>query len=170
MVPEDRRAEGIIAGHSVARNIMLPGLSTVLSRCGFILFSHAQKAADSVVERYGVKVSDLRQAVETLSGGNQQKIAVGKWDGFDADLWIFDEPTQGIDVDAKREIYKIMGQIASYGKGVWFISSEMRELIALADRIYVMNNRRIVAEFARPFDGEAILAAMMKREGGDMQP
>ncbi|MBP5212128.1 MAG: sugar ABC transporter ATP-binding protein [Pyramidobacter sp.] len=168
MIPEDRRAEGIIPDHSVARNIQLPGLRGGLARFGFLDFARGRSAAQSVVERYGIKAADLAQAAETLSGGNQQKVAVGKWDGFDADLWIFDEPTQGIDVDAKREIYGIMGRIAASGAGVWFISSEMRELLALSDRIYVMNGRRITAEFARPFDGEAVLSAMMKiDQGGD---
>ena len=163
MIPEDRRGEGIIPGMSVAGNIRLPGLKNSLTSLGFINFTRTRETVSRIISRYGIKVADAAQTIETLSGGNQQKVSVGKWDGFAADLWIFDDPTQGIDVEAKREIYGIMGRIAQSGAGIWFISSELRELTALADRIYVMNGRRITAEFTPPYDQEKILTAMMSR-------
>lgn len=164
MVPEDRRGEGIVTGLSVARNIQLPGFKGPLCHFGFINFPLAKDAANKAVTRYGIKIADLRQPIDTLSGGNQQKASVGKWSGFSADLWIFDEPTQGIDVEAKREIYNIMGNIAQSGAGIWFISSELRELTALSDRIYVMNGGKIIAEFLPPFNREKILTAMTLKE------
>jgi ABC-type sugar transport system ATPase subunit len=99
--------------------------------------------------------------VECLSGGNQQKVSIGKWMGESCDVWIFDEPTQGIDVDAKTEIYTIMGKLAQAGSALWFISSDLRELISICDRIYVMYNFAIVGEFTPPFNKEDILTKMM---------
>ena len=88
----------------------------------------------SAVERLSIKVASPSQSVSTLSGGNQQKVSVGKWFGIPAALWIFDEPTQGIDVDAKRELYDIMGHLAQDGAAVWFISSDLRELLRAIDK------------------------------------
>ena len=163
MIPQDRRGEGVVTGQSTARNIQLPGLKGALCRGGLIDFGAAREAVGRTIGRYSIKVSSPSQPVETLSGGNQQKVAVGKWDGHTADLWIFDEPTQGIDVEAKREIYAIMGRIAQGGAGIWYISSELRELTAMSDRIYVMNGGEVTEEFAPPYDREKILAAMMRR-------
>jgi ABC-type sugar transport system ATPase subunit len=99
--------------------------------------------------------------VSTLSGGNQQKVSLGKWLDADAKVWIFDEPTQGIDVETKSEIYLIMEKLASRGAAIWFISSDLRELEAIADRILVMHESEIVGEFTRPFQTERILEAML---------
>ena len=88
-------------------------------------------------------------------------MSVGKWFGLPAALWIFDEPTQGIDVDAKRELYDIMGHLAQDGAAVWFISSDLRELLAIADRLYVMKDRKIVGECVPPFNPDGVLGMMM---------
>lgn len=113
------------------------------------------------MEKLMIKASSPEQLVQTLSGGNQQKVSVGKWFGIDASVWIFDEPTQGIDVDAKTEIYRIMGELASNGAGIWFISSDLRELVAIADRIYVMKDFEILEEFKPPYDSKKILSRML---------
>lgn len=160
-VPQDRRGEGIVSGLTVGQNLRLPALSSLLSRFGFINFSRAAERSRQIVGSYGIKVTGLAQPIETLSGGNQQKVSVGKWNGIDADLWIFDEPTQGIDPAARREIYHIMEGIARKGAGLWLISSELRELTSLSDRICVMRGRRVAAEFMPPYDHEEILRAMM---------
>ncbi|MDR1620799.1 MAG: sugar ABC transporter ATP-binding protein [Synergistaceae bacterium] len=160
MIPENRREEGLVAEMDVGSNLIFPKLD-LYTRLGFVNKKKAQAAAENAVEKYGIKAFGLSQLVRTLSGGNQQKVSVGKWDLAQAKLWIFDEPTQGIDVDAKTEIYSIMGRVAGAGSGVWFISSELRELTSIADRIYVMKEGRITAEYSRPYDGERILDSMI---------
>ncbi|MDR2527906.1 MAG: sugar ABC transporter ATP-binding protein [Synergistaceae bacterium] len=160
MIPENRREEGLITDMDVGANLMLPSLG-LHTRFGFVSGKKARAAAQGAVEKYGIRTFGLPQLVRTLSGGNQQKVSVGKWDLAQAALWIFDEPTQGIDVDAKTEIYSIMGRMATSGAGVWFISSELRELTAIADRIYVMKNGEIAAEYSRPYDRQAILDSMI---------
>ena len=160
MIPENRREEGLITDMDVGANLTLPSLG-LHTRFGFVSGRKVKSAAQGAVKKYGIRTFGLSQLVRTLSGGNQQKVSVGKWDLAQATLWIFDEPTQGIDVDAKTEIYSIMGRMAASGAGVWFISSELRELTAIADRIYVMKNGEIAAEYSRPYDREAILDSMI---------
>jgi ABC-type sugar transport system ATPase subunit len=164
MIPENRREEGLIVDMNVLENLSLPQLKD-WSTLGFVNAAQVRKIATETVSRYSIRCWGVSQIVRTLSGGNQQKLSIGKWRYAKARLWIFDEPTQGIDVDAKTEIYSIMGDLAEQGAGVWFISSELRELLAIADRIYVMRGRKIVAEYARPFDrgkSEQILSDMMR--------
>lgn len=160
MIPENRRQEGLLVSMSVMENLLLPQLGK-LSNLGFIQGSSARQKTESVMEKLMIKASSPEQLVQTLSGGNQQKVSVGKWFGIDASVWIFDEPTQGIDVDAKTEIYRIMGELASNGAGIWFISSDLRELVAIADRIYVMKDFEILEEFKPPYDSKKILSRML---------
>ena len=141
-------------------NLILPQLEG-LSSIGFLRWRAAERQVRSAVERLSIKVASPSQSVSTLSGGNQQKVSVGKWFGLPAALWIFDEPTQGIDVDAKRELYDIMGHLAQEGAAVWFISSDLRELLAIADRLYVMKDRKIVGECVPPFNPDGVLGMMM---------
>jgi ABC-type sugar transport system ATPase subunit len=161
MIPENRRDEGLIVDMSVGENLSLPQLGN-WTAWGFVDAARVRKISGETVSRYSIRSWGLPQLVRTLSGGNQQKVSIGKWSSARARLWIFDEPTQGIDVDAKAEIYSIMGDLAAGGAGVWFISSEIRELLSVADRIYVMRERKIAAEYARPFDSEKILSSMMR--------
>lgn len=160
MIPENRRADGVIEELTLGENLVLPLLGA-FSCAGFIRKKGASAHAVSISEKLSIKATGLSQKVRTLSGGNQQKVSVGKWFGRKSLLWIFDEPTQGIDVETKREMYSIMEDLAEEGAGIWFISSELRELMAMADRIIVMKNSSIVSEFRPPFDGEEILTAMM---------
>ncbi len=160
MIPEDRRGEGLITAFSVGENLSLPRLRR-LSKLGFRDEKQIAERSDKIVKDLSVKVFSTKQAVSTLSGGNQQKVSLGKWIDANAKIWIFDEPTQGIDVETKSEIYLIMEKLASTGAGVWFISSDLRELESIADRIYVMNGGRIVKEFSRPFPTEKLLEAML---------
>ncbi|MBC7123394.1 MAG: sugar ABC transporter ATP-binding protein, partial [Pseudothermotoga sp.] len=164
MVPENRRTEGLILNETIKNNLTLPALRFA-SRFGFLSERTLIQMSENVVKRLSIKLSSLMQPVRTLSGGNQQKVSVGKWFTVTAKLWIFDEPTQGIDVDAKREIYEIFGEIVAQGAGVWFISSDLRELIALSDRIYVMRKGEIIFEQKRPFDQGEILARMLGSDG-----
>lgn len=160
MIPEDRRGEGLITSFDVGANLALPRLS-LLSRFGFRQERRIRRRSEQIIGDLSIKVFSQSQLVSTLSGGNQQKVSLGKWFDADARLWIFDEPTQGIDVETKSEIYLIMERLASRGAGIWFISSDLRELEAIADRILVMHEAEIVGEFARPFQTERILEAML---------
>jgi len=164
MIPENRRKEGLLVSMSVRENLLLPQLET-LSHFGFVKRRTAEGQTGSIVEKLKIKISSPAQAVRTLSGGNQQKVSIGKWFGTDASVWIFDEPTQGIDVDAKAEVYSIMGDLASGGAGVWFISSDLKELMAIADRIYIMKDSGIVDECLPPYDSKRILSGMLGEEG-----
>jgi len=160
MIPEDRRGEGLVTSFDVGENLALPRLS-LLSNMGFRNEKKIQKRSRQIIDDLTIKVFSPAQRVSTLSGGNQQKVALGKWLDADAKVWIFDEPTQGIDVETKSEIYVIMEKLASRGAGVWFISSDLRELEAIADRILVMHESEIVGEFKRPFQTERILEVML---------
>lgn len=160
MIPEKRREEGLLVQMTVKENLSLVHLGK-LTKFGFIVNNQVRKFVNKAISKFSIQVSSPLQVVRTLSGGNQQKVSVGKWMGENAYIWIFNEPTQGIDVDAKTEIYKIMGDIAKKGSGVWFISSDLRELIAISDRIYVMKNFEIAGEFTPPYNDEEILTAML---------
>jgi ABC-type sugar transport system ATPase subunit len=164
MIPEDRRGEGLIVDFDVGENLSLPRLS-LLSRIGFRSEKRISARVAKIIGDLAIKVASPSQRAATLSGGNQQKVSLGKWFDAEARLWIFDEPTQGIDVETKSEIYGIMEALAARGSAIWFISSDLRELSAIADRIYVMSGGRIVAEFERPFATEPILAAMLGKPG-----
>ncbi len=160
MIPEKRREEGLLVHMSVRENLSITHLPK-LTKFGFVSNDLVKDFVDKAVSKFSIKVASPSQTVRTLSGGNQQKVSVGKWMGENAHIWIFNEPTQGIDVDAKTEIYKIMGEIALKGSGVWFISSDLRELTAISDRIYVMKGFEIVGEFVPPYSDEEILTAMI---------
>lgn len=162
MIPEDRRGEGLITAFDVKENLSFSRLSH-LSRIGFRSEKRINNRCAAIIKDLSIKVFSPAQSVGTLSGGNQQKVSLGKWFDANAKLWIFDEPTQGIDVETKSEIYRIMERLASQGAGIWFISSDLRELLAISDRIYAMYQSRVVGEFTRPFDSERILQAMLGR-------
>lgn len=160
MIPEDRRGEGLVTNFGVGANLEMPRLR-LFSRFGFRQEKRIRHRSVNIINDLAIKVFDQDQAVNTLSGGNQQKVSLGKWFDAEAKLWIFDEPTQGIDVETKSEIYLIMERLAEAGAGIWFISSDLRELEAIADRILVMRDAGIAAEFVRPFPTEKILEAML---------
>ena len=163
LIPENRREEGVILDLSVRENLILASLDQ-LSHLGYLIERGIVKYIGSIIEQLAIKVTSPAQSVRTLSGGNQQKVSIGKWMGESCDVWIFDEPTQGIDVDTKTEIYTIMSQLAQQGSAIWFISSDLRELTSICDRIYVMYDFAIAAEFTAPYEREDILTKMM---GGD---
>ena len=163
MIPEDRRVEGLIPSFDVGENLAMSRLS-VLSRLGFRNEKLIRKRGDQIISDLAIKVFSVSQVVNTLSGGNQQKVSLGKWLDAEAKLWIFDEPTRGIDVETKSEIYLIMEKLASKGAGIWFISSDLQELEAIADSIFVMYESRIISKFQRPFPTEKILEAMLGKQ------
>ena len=145
LLPEDRKAEGLVAGLTVARNIALPH-GRKLARGGFLPAGCETTLAEPVVKDLRVKATPF-QEVRLLSGGNQQKVVLGKWLAGDARLFIFDEPTRGVDVGAKVEIYNLMNKLTAEGAGIIMISSELPELLGMSDRILVMRGGRITATF-----------------------
>jgi inositol transport system ATP-binding protein len=157
MLSEDRRRYGIIPIRSIRENIGLSSLKRVIYR-GYLHRKVENKLIAAVSDRMRVKAPGLETTVDALSGGNQQKVVFAKWLLRDPDLLILDEPTRGIDVGAKFEIYKIMLELAAAGKAILMISSELPELIGVCDRIYVMSHGRITGELqANEFDQERIM-------------
>lgn len=157
MVPEDRKEQGIILGMSVRENITLPILKD-LYRWGRIDREAQNKVAQSQVHQLKIQTPSIFQITQNLSGGNQQKVVLAKWLAKLCRLLILDEPTRGIDVGAKYEMYKIMNTLAREGKGILLISSDLPEVIAMSDRIYVMSDGQLVAELpGRVTDQETII-------------
>jgi ribose transport system ATP-binding protein len=143
--PEDRKRDGLCVKMTLAENITLPSLD-IVSRLGIILRKLESKKAGEMIQSLKIKTPSIDQYVRNLSGGNQQKVVVGKWLMRDAQVVIFDEPTRGIDVASKIEIYNIINDLKRNGIGVMFVSSELPEVLGMSDRIMVMCNGRITAE------------------------
>jgi len=160
-VPEDRGAQGLVRRMSVLHNFSLAALGT-LSHAGFIDRTGERRMAEEGVRRFSVKTSSVDEIAGRLSGGNQQKIVLGKWLANNPRLLILDEPTRGIDVGAKAEIHRLMSQLAGEGVAILMISSELPEVLGMSDRVLVMREGRLVAEFAHAeATSEAVGAAMM---------
>jgi putative multiple sugar transport system ATP-binding protein len=147
-VTEDRKALGLILEEPIVRNITLANLLGVSSR-GILNKRRETQVAEGYRTSLGIRTPSVFQKVVNLSGGNQQKVVLSKWLFTDPQVLILDEPTRGIDVGAKYEIYAIMNDLAAQGRGVVMISSEMPELLGMCDRIYVMNEGEIVGELSR---------------------
>ncbi|MFC3676246.1 multiple monosaccharide ABC transporter ATP-binding protein [Ferrovibrio xuzhouensis] len=162
---EDRKEYGLVLQEDVRSNITLANLHGVAD-WGVIDAARERKAAEHYRSRLNIRCAGVGQQTVNLSGGNQQKVVLSKWLFATPDILILDEPTRGIDVGAKYEIYTIINELAQNGKGVLMISSEMPELLGMCDRIYVMNRGRIVAEFsAAEASQEAIMRAIVKSGG-----
>ncbi|MEN1783719.1 MAG: sugar ABC transporter ATP-binding protein [Bacteroidota bacterium] len=148
---EDRRAEGLMLDHSIAQNIGLVGLRKWIKKpFGLLKTSLLSAAVTDVFKRTNIKAANMdRQEVGTLSGGNQQKAVIAKWLMLQPALFILDEPTKGIDVGAKQEIYQQVSSLVDQGMGVIFVSSEIEVLLAMCDRILVMNQGRVAANVTR---------------------
>ena len=141
VVPEARATQGIIPAHSVAENMVMAVLGRITKR-GLVERPLATKITDEMIQRLSVKTASRDHAVSTLSGGNQQKVVIGKWLATDPDILILDEPTAGIDIGSKSEIIRLVRDLAMSGKGVLVISSELSELLTACDRILVMADGR----------------------------
>jgi ribose transport system ATP-binding protein len=160
LLPEDRKAEGLVGGLTVARNIALPHLGR-LARFGVVGRRLEAALAGPIRDELRVKAAPA-QAVRLLSGGNQQKVVLGKWLAGEARIFIFDEPTRGIDIGAKLEVYNLMNRLTARGAGIIMISSELPELLGMSDRILVMHRGRVRSELdARHATEERVLAAAL---------
>lgn len=144
---EDRR-DGLVPRLSIPPNITLASLDRI-TRLGFLKRDEEKKTAERYVQELNIATPSLDQKVDLLSGGNQQKVALAKWLCSESKILILDEPTRGIDVGAKVEVYRLMNNLAKEGVGIVMISSELPEVVAMADRILVMSRGRIAAEYAR---------------------
>ncbi len=157
MATEDRKRYGLVLCRSIAENISLPILKKI-SRFLFIDFQKERQEIKVYFDRMRVKAQSTGTLAGTLSGGNQQKVVLAKALICQPDFLILDEPTRGIDVGAKYEIYNLMNEIAAQGKGILFISSELPELIGMCDRIYVIHEGSIAGEITRQeFSQELIM-------------
>jgi ribose transport system ATP-binding protein len=148
LLPEDRKRHGVLAHLSVKHNITLSALSH-FSRSGVINLQQEHAHAKEYAASMRIASPDLDRWVYYLSGGNQQKVVIAKWLSSQADIFLFDEPTRGIDVAAKVEVYQLMGELLKRGAGIVMISSELPEILGMSDRILVMRGGRICGEFTR---------------------
>ena len=148
LIPEDRRAQGLVLDHSVRDNLLLPLLKKI--ERGLLLDDGAGKTlATSLIERFAVKVANPGRPVRLLSGGNQQKVVIAKWLGTDPDVLIMDEPTAGVDIGTKTEILTMIRNLAEEGKAVIVISSEYAEMLAVSDRVLILRDGTVQQELAR---------------------
>jgi ABC-type sugar transport system ATPase subunit len=147
-VTEDRKLQGLVLGRSVRDNIVLPVVRR-LSRLGVVRRSDERALAQSKVAELRIRTQSIEQLTLHLSGGNQQKVVLAKWLACDVDVLFLDEPTRGIDVGAKQEIYALINRLAAEGMGIVMISSELPEIVGLSDRVLVMRGGRIAGEFSR---------------------
>jgi putative multiple sugar transport system ATP-binding protein len=163
LLPEDRKRQGLVLIAAIRDNVSLSSLDT-LSERGVVQRERERAAVDEWVSALRVRTPSIERAVRQLSGGNQQKVVLARWMLANARILLFDEPTRGIDVGAKFEIYSIMAALADEGKCILMISSEMPELLGMCDRIYVMNEGRFVGEFAAAeASQEKIMRAIVKQ-------
>ncbi len=162
-VTEDRKTDGLVLDDTIARNTTLANLKAVANSHGIVNPNKEIQVAEEYVKAMNTKTPSVHQNVGNLSGGNQQKVLLAKWMFAEPDVLILDEPTRGIDVGAKYEIYGIINKMVSEGKAVIMISSELPELLGMCDRIYVMNEGEMVAEFtAQEATQERIMGAILK--------
>jgi len=148
LVPEDRRKQGLVLESSVARNTTM-AIQRTLSRFGLLLSSRENEAARQWASRLEVKTAALDTEVGTLSGGNQQKVVLAKWLATKPSVLIIDEPTRGIDVGTKAEVHRLLSELAGTGLAILMISSELPEVLGMADRVLVVREGRITADIAR---------------------
>ena len=149
MVPEDRKQQGLILEMGIRSNIGLPGLDR--NRIAGMFLNRAQERSDSdrMIGEMRIKSPSDVQPVQYLSGGNQQKVVIGKWLSMNPRVLLLDEPTRGVDIGAKQEIYRLMEELAERGVAILFVSSEMEEVLSMSDRVIVMHEGQVTGELGR---------------------
>lgn len=146
LVPEERRKEGILVSESVAINITVANLKKFCNAQTFLSFKGEKNVAKEIIGSLGIKTPGYESKVQNLSGGNQQKVAIGKWLVTDSQVYIFDEPTKGVDVGAKRDIFELINNLAKAGKSIIYATCEFTEILGVTDRVYVMYDGKIMKE------------------------
>jgi ABC-type sugar transport system ATPase subunit len=159
-VTEDRRGEGLLLPLPVVSNVSFANLDKLTGRTGLIDGAKERSFAQKLVDRLRIKVSSLAQPVRTLSGGNQQKVVFARWLGTGAAVYLLDEPTRGLDVNAKSEILKLTTELAAAGAGVLMVCSELEDLMRVCDRYLVVHRGRIVGELPGEADKDALLRSV----------
>lgn len=168
LIPEDRKGQGLLLDYSLTENISLPSLKKI-SKLSFIDFKTEQNMVEEERKALRIKTPSMEQKAKNLSGGNQQKVVLAKWLAAQCDYLIFDEPTRGIDVGAKQEIYKLIRSLAEQGKCIIMISSEMEELMGVSDRILILCEGKQSGELAKEeFSQDRILAMASGDKEGDL--
>ncbi len=145
-ITEDRKLEGLVFQMSIAASISLASLGQT-ERFGFLSAKLETRLAQDYVERLRIKTPSVQQVVENLSGGNQQKVIIAKWLATNPQILLLDEPTRGIDVNTKNEIYRLISELTQAGLAIVMVSSELPEIMAIADRIIVLSEGKQTAEF-----------------------
>jgi ribose transport system ATP-binding protein len=162
---EDRKRHGLALGLDVETNVALASYRRFLSVLGQVNTKLTRSVAEQRVEELGIKTPSVRQKARNLSGGTQQKVVVAKWLTAETEILIFDEPTRGIDVGAKQEIYHLLNHLAAQGKSIIMISSELPEILRMSHRILVMCEGRLTGELsAAEADQEKIMTLATQRE------
>ncbi len=164
LAPEDRKRDGLVLPMSVAQNISLPDIANYKPR-GWLNRQRERQVAEVEVARMRIKTPGVERKVVNLSGGNQQKVVLGKWLAMRPKVLILDEPTRGIDVGAKAEIYRTMAELAGQGITILMVSSEMEEVMGLSDRVVVMHERRIKGILPRAELTQERIGALMTGRG-----
>ena len=166
-VTEDRKNYGLILIDDIKRNITLASLDKI-SKNKVVNENEEVVHAESFRQKMNIKTPSIFQKTGNLSGGNQQKVVLSKWIFSEPDILILDEPTRGIDVGAKYEIYTIINQLAMEGKGILLISSELPEILGMCDRVYVMNEGKMTGELSKEEASQEEIMKYMTRTGGHM--
>ncbi|MBU9714212.1 sugar ABC transporter ATP-binding protein [Evansella tamaricis] len=146
LVPEERRKEGILVQETVATNLSAANINKFTKIFSFLDFKKEKTSAQELIKSLGIKTPAETTRVQNLSGGNQQKVAIGKWLISDAEVYVFDEPTKGVDVGAKKDIFELIAELAKRGKAVIYASCELAEIIGITDRIYVVYDGEVAKE------------------------
>ena len=164
-LPEDRKQDGILIEMSVRFNMSIASMMD-FARYGFVNRTMENSTVQKFVDAIRIKTPNLEQKAKNLSGGNQQKVILGKWLARNSDIIIFDEPTRGIDVGAKQEIYLLMNQLVQEGKSIILVSSELPEIIGMSDRVLVMYNGKITAELEKRELSQELILSKASSDGG----
>lgn len=163
-ISEDRKADGLVLGLSVKENMTLSALREFSNMIGHLDMDEERGAVDHYIEAFNIKTPSRSQVIGNLSGGNQQKVAIAKGLMDRPKVLILDEPTRGVDVGAKKEIYQLINTFKSKGMSIILVSSEMPEILGMSDRIVVMHEGRICGEFsAEEADQEKLMACALGR-------
>ncbi len=167
-ITEDRKQNGLVLMNSIKHNVTL-ARTEFISRRGVLNKDLEKGEAESLRSRLGIKAPTVEQLAGNLSGGNQQKVLVGKWIFAQPDILLLDEPTRGVDVGAKYEIYQIINSLVAQGKSILLISSELPEILGMCDRVYVMNEGKLIAELpVEEASQEVIMGHIMKASKGEI--
>jgi ribose transport system ATP-binding protein len=165
-VSEDRNGEGLILGHSISRNVGITIWDRISGRLGRVSERAVRPSVMRQTENLRIKMSSVSQAVSRLSGGNQQKVSLAKWLAAETEILLLDEPTVGVDVGSKAEVHGLVRGLADQGKAILLISSDLREIVQLADRIVVMGNFRLLGEIQNTGDYTSVSKSIMERITG----